>query len=306
MADPDELWSMRNNFYVGCYEACITEGELARLDDKPHLVVQRDVFAARAHLALKDFARVAQITSTGSALDLRAVRECATVLNPATPPDAVAAALTKLKGLVEQDATGNETLRVMTGVAFAHVGDANESLRALRAGPGAPSLEALHLQTMAYVRMDRIDAARRTLELMQGRDEDSTLTQLASAWVALGSASGPGADAAVREARYIVEELIGKWQATPLLTSALATALIHQGSAADALKHLDEAYKAYPGDATLAFDRIVAAELAGRPTTELLEQLRRADPKHQLFADLARLATTFDQAAAAFKAGGGL
>ena len=300
--DPDELWSMRNNFYVGCYQGCLEEGEMARLDDKPALVAQRDAFAARSKLALGDFRAVYGLVGAQPAtLELKAVREAAVVLDPATPAEAVSAALARIKSMVDQDASGNETLRVMAGTAFAHVGDVNESLRALRAGPGSSSLEALHMQAMTYVRMDRPDAAKRVLEMMQQKDEDSTLTQLASAWVALASAS-TGGETSVREARYVFEELIGKWQPTPLLVGGLAAALMHQGNAAEALKQLDEVAKQYPDDASVAFDRIVASELVGKPVDEAVESLRRVAPKHPYFQDLAKVSAVFDQSAKGFKA----
>jgi coatomer protein complex subunit epsilon len=296
--DPDELWSMRNQFYVGNYDACISEGEMARVEDKPALITQRDLFTYRALLAKREYNTVAKKTKDATLLEFKALNALALVLDPSTPQSTCTQALTTLKSAVEQDASGNEQLRVLAGIAFAHTGDLTEALRALRAGPGSPSLESFHVQVLIYLRMNRPDAAKRALEVMQTKDEDSTLTQLASAWVAIGV----GGETNYKDAVYVFHDLIGKWQPTPLLVGGLASGLLHQGHVSEAQKALDEVAKQYPADATIAFDRLVSSYHAGgKHSSEYLEALRKIDPKHKLFSDLQGLDQAFDTAAATFK-----
>jgi coatomer protein complex subunit epsilon len=295
--DVDELWSMRNQFAVGNFDAALNEAEMARIDDQKSKT-ERDFYVARALLAKGEVSRVLkEVPETHPALELRALRQLALVLSPAvaSAPEQRQKSLATLKAWSEQDATANAGLALMTGIAFSAAGDANEALRALRAR-GQPSLEAMHLSTVIYTSMDRADAAKRVLEQMQAKDEDSTITQLSAAWVALAL----GGEEKNREAVYILQELIGKWQATPLLVGALSVALLQQGKFADAEKALAHCQQANPSEASLLVNRIACAQHENKSTAELMALLKALSPNHSFFAGLAAQSSAFDQAAKAY------
>jgi len=283
---------MKNQFYVGNFEAVLTEAELARIDDAKSKA-EKDFFVGRAHLAMGDAGRVLKdVAENHPALEMKALRQVGLIVSPSSSADVKQKALALLKTWSEQDSTNNAGLAIMTGIAFSVSGDANEALRALR-GRGQPSLEALHLSTCIYTAMDRPDAAKRTLDQMKAKDEDSTLTQLSEAWVSLAL----GGEDKYRDAVYILQDLIGKWQATPVLVGALSTALMQQGRFQEAEKVLAQCQQANPKESSLIVNRIVCAQHENQSPAELVMQLKQVAPDHVWFNGMAAQAGAFDMAA---------
>lgn len=271
---------------MGNYEGALDEAESARIDvNDSVLSSQREFFIQRAKLA-----KGGEQIKGGSSLELKALMRLAALTN-GTGGDAELAAL---KRAVDEDASGNEGLRIVAGIAFYRFGsDPNEALRILRSAKN--SLEAMHVSTAILIAMDRNDLAKKQLERMQELDEDATLTQLSSAWVALTS----GTETGVKDAAYALEELIGKWQATPLLVGALTCALIYQGKFAEAEKAIAQCSSNTP---ELTVNRIVAAQHSGRRLDEYIVDLKRMAPSHVWFYEMSKQSEAFDRAAATFSA----
>jgi coatomer protein complex subunit epsilon len=101
-------------------------------------------------------------------------------------------------------------------------------------------LEALALSVQCFLAMDRVDLAQRQLELMTTADDDDCLTQLAGAWVQIAS----GAEEAVAQATFTLEELLDKFGDSVPVFNLLAVCKMHQKQFPDAAEKLKRALNA--------------------------------------------------------------
>jgi coatomer subunit epsilon len=59
MAEPDELYTLRAQFWLGHYQMALDEGKsIMRRPMSPELKQEREEFVARCHIAMKDYGKV--------------------------------------------------------------------------------------------------------------------------------------------------------------------------------------------------------------------------------------------------------
>lgn len=285
--DPDELWSMRNQYYVGNYDGVFSEAESAMVDAGSALADEKELFIQLARLAQGEL----EMDAVQSGVEFKAL-DLLFQLNREEAP--VSQMLQELKRLVDEDGAKNARLRLLAASAFAqHSPDPNDALRILF--PVKRDLEVMRLETYLYLAMDRLDLAATKVEEMKQVDEDSTLCQLAMALVGLYRPDQ------VQESVEVLRELTSKWVPTPLLASALSAGLIAQQKfqlALDAIGEVDDAGADKP--AALYLNSICAAQHLGQRLDEHIGGLKSTDPSNAWFADMATSSASFDQAAAKF------
>ncbi|XP_011525958.1 coatomer subunit epsilon isoform X1 [Homo sapiens] len=203
----DELFDVKNAFYIGSYQQCINEAQRVKLSS-PERDVERDVFLYRAYLAQRKFGVVLDEIKPSSAPELQAVRMFADYLAHESRRDSIVAELDREMSR-SVDVT-NTTFLLMAASIYLHDQNPDAALRALHQGDSLEWVSspgrALHLEAQPMeaaspdgrtamtvqilLKLDRLDLARKELKRMQDLDEDATLTQLATAWVSLATDSG--------------------------------------------------------------------------------------------------------------------
>ncbi|XP_032481675.1 coatomer subunit epsilon isoform X1 [Phocoena sinus] len=175
----DELFDVKNAFYIGSYQQCINEAQRV----KPSSLerdVERDVFLYRAYLAQRKYGVVLDEIKPSSAPELQAVRMFAEYLASDSRRDGIVAELDREMSRTV-DVT-NTTFLLMAASIYFHNQNPDAALRTLHQGD---SLECMAMTVQILLKLDRLDLARKELKKMQDQDEDATLTQLATAWVSL-------------------------------------------------------------------------------------------------------------------------
>eukprot|EP00842_Homolaphlyctis_polyrhiza_P005976 jgi/Hompol1/637/HPOL_004250-RA len=187
---------------------------------------------------------------------------------------------------------------VVLATVFYHEGRLDDALRLVTMAP--KHLECLALTVQIYLKLDRLDLAKKEVKSFKSWADDATLAQLIESWVNIVS----GGPEKYQEAFYIFEELANSTStATSKLLTSKAVALIQarKFEAADAL--LLEALNKNPNDPDTIANMVVTATALHKPASivnQYLSQLRDLAPGHPLAQDLALKESLFDRSAGLF------
>nr|XP_004231575.1 coatomer subunit epsilon-1 isoform X2 [Solanum lycopersicum] len=281
---PDPLFGLRNNFYIGAYQAAINNSDVPNLsaDD----AVERDTLVYRSYIALASYQLVISEIDDSAATPLQAVKLLALYLSS---PDNKETVITSLHELLGDSAIGNNPiLRLIAGIVFMHEQDYNEALKHTNAG-GTMELHALNVQI--FIKMHRSDYAEKQLRIMQQADEDHTLTQLANAWLNLAVGGSK-----IQEAYLIFQDFSEKNQMTSPILNGKAVCCMHMGNFDEAETLLLEALNKDTKDSETLANLVVCSLHLGKPSTRYLSQLKISNPDHMLVGRAASAEEIFDRA----------
>jgi len=284
----DELFDLKNAFYTGNYQTAINEAGKLKLGD-PELSLQRDVLVYRAYLAQRKWRVVLEEVKPSSPALLQPLKLLAQFLSGSQSK--------REAMVVELDATmagnvdvSNHVQLLVAATIYLHVDQPESALRVLHP---SDHLECIALRLQALLALHRPDLARKELKVMQEKDEDATVTQLAQAWTNMATGGEK-----IQEAYYIYQEMIDKMGGTALLLNGQAVTFLAQGKYPEAETALGEAIEKDPNNPETLVNMIVLAQHQGKAqevSSRHLSQLKELEPTHPFLTRLEQKEQDFDR-----------
>lgn len=293
--EPDELYTLRNLFWLGNFQLAINEANgLKRCP--PHMATEKLEYMYRSYIALGQNDLVISEIGENEAINLHGVKILAMVLNGSMDKDTGIAHLQTSLNASGMDARSIASVQLILSILHAQDGGATGAniSDAIKCIHTAVNLEQMAMLVQLYIRMNRLDFALKQVAKMKAGDEDSTLTMMAVGWCHLSSQPAPRA----QEAGYIFEELADKYGSSAMLLNAQAVAKLHQQQFSEAEILLNSAMEKSPNDPDTLANLIVTGQHLGQEedvTRRYLNQLKKVAPSHQLVSALGLFEGAFDR-----------
>ncbi|XP_073977780.1 coatomer subunit epsilon [Rhodnius prolixus] len=285
----DILFDIKNSFYIGNYQQAINEAQRIK-PPSPELQLERDCFLYRSYIAQRKYRVVLDEISGSSSSDLKQLKVLADYFNTKNKRDAI------INSLDEQLNSGNfdnnHIGAIVAATIYCHERNYESALKALH---NDDHIESMAVNLQVYLRMDRVDLAKKELKNMQDKDEDNTLTQLAQAWLNIAM----GGDK-LQDAYYIFQELIDKYGSSAVLLNGQAVTFIGQSKYEEAESALQEAMDKDSNNTDTLLNMMVLSQHLSKPVevaNRYRSQLIDSPAEHPFVNDYNNKQAEFDRLA---------
>jgi len=292
----ESSFAARQLFLQGSYKACV-----ATIGSHSAPSPSLQLYSARAQIALGQTTEAAQALSARDDVAARAVILLAEQAAGATvgeeavaEADGLIAELSEEAAVEEDEQTsGLAQARAVLGTVLANEGQIAAALSLLGQGVAREDEESVAVQIQLLLSIDRTDLAQAALDAAKRFADDSSIIQLAEAWVNLRTGG-----AAYQQAFYTLDELTSGQAPSSVVLNGKAVAQAVQCNAPEAEAALAEASSVAPADPITLANQ--SALLKGAAADQAFARLQQVAPAHLLVADLAEKSAAFDAAAAKF------
>ena len=294
MTEPDELYTLRAQFWLGHYQMAADEAKsIMRRPMSPALKAEREEFVLRSLIAMGQFDKVISSSPDTPGTYIFTSTQYSTQNAAATHISRLGLKALVLKAQYDsssddaQKGSIVQQIQSMLGdgadtsvqLTAAHIflaaGMKKEALQCVHAGA---TLEHIATTLQIYLQIDRIDLAQGQLQLLRKKDEDSILAQLGGVHVALATGSSMAKDAV-----HALGQMSEQYGPSPLLLNLTACAYLQQGQYSKAEQKLEQARQEFgASDSDTLVNLIVAYQYQQKPVGPLVSVLKAQFPSHFL------------------------
>ncbi|XP_076648648.1 coatomer subunit epsilon [Halictus rubicundus] len=276
-----QFFGVKDNFLIGNYQECIKEAQKIK-PSTPEMAIERDGYLYRAYIAQKKYRVVLDEINSSSPAALQPLKTLADYFANPDRRDSI------LMQLQEGD-TSNCNFLIAAATIYYNENNPEAALLILK---DTEHLECLALKLAIFLKMHRVDLAKEVLKTMQTIDEDSTVTQLAQAWLNIS-----GADK-LNEAYYILQEMTDKYSRTSTMLNGQASCFIGQGKYDEAETALQESLEKDSNNPVTLINMVVLSHHLGKQPeiiNRYLSQLKESHADHPFVKEYSQKASEFQR-----------
>ncbi|KAL3782509.1 hypothetical protein ACHAW5_002468 [Stephanodiscus triporus] len=293
MAEPDELYTLRAQYWLANYTPCPRRG-LARSASlgpmPPHLKSEREELMLRAQIGLGQYDRV---VAEGGGRDkspaMRALALHASYLSSAEA--ARPGVLDGLRALLSSpESASNTSLQLAACHVYLAANQLREALQCVHMGL---TMEHLAMCVQIYIKIDRLDLAKDALNLLKQADEDRA-----------GPADHRGS-ARSDDAAHIFATLSEQYGPSLMLLNCMAVANMVGGNYDAAETNLKEAISEFGGggDADTLVNMVVCSQYLGKRGSDIdgyLNALKAMCASHPFVRGIVQVEGAFEREASKY------